>query len=65
MKGWGDPIPLEAVGADHCRWPIAWLADGRQGFCGAQLARAPYCAVHRPLAYRKPFSWERALERIR
>lgn len=40
-------LTMEALGHDHCRYPVEELSRGSYLFCGAAAIReSPYCAFH-------------------
>lgn len=53
----GTPVPLVALPAGACRWPIDDPGLGRMHlalFCGGPARGQTYCAAHRALAVRRP-----------
>lgn len=41
------PVPLLALSACHCRWPIGDPSEAGFGFCSApKITGKPYCAAH-------------------
>jgi GcrA cell cycle regulator len=46
-----EPVSMEALTADSCRWPIGGYSAPASAFCGAPKERGPYCAAHGAIAY--------------
>jgi GcrA cell cycle regulator len=47
-------VTLLQLTSRSCRWPIGIPREPGFHFCGATVDTAPYCSVHRLVAYRAP-----------